>query len=115
METKDPLKEYRDNLERELNIADGMVRIGTVMGERSGLISASDDSDDAPFVAIALAESKSGVRTEVTATPLETMDAARMLVGAAMDADDDNWDGLWHDFKMSIQERRERTPKKSAA
>jgi hypothetical protein len=41
-------KQYRDNLERELNIADGMVRVGGVSGEQSGIISASDDSDDAP-------------------------------------------------------------------
>lgn len=113
METKDALKEHRDNLERELNIADGMVRIGPVMGDRSGLISASEDSDDAPFVAIALS-ARNARRVEVCATPLETMDAARMLVGVAMDADGDHFDQLWHDFKMSIQERRERTPKKSA-
>lgn len=113
METKDALKEHRDNLERELNIADGMVRIGPVMGDRSGLISASEDSDDAPFVAIALRAQS--IRVEVCATPLETMDTARMLVGAAMDADGDHFDQLWHDFKMSIQERRERTPKNSAA
>ncbi len=70
-------KQYRDNLERELNIADGMVRVGGVSGEQSGIISASDDSDDAPGICISLNAQK--VRPYVAHR--QTMDAARLLVG----------------------------------
>ena len=99
-------KQYRDNLERELNIADGMVRVGGVSGEQSGIISASDDSDDAPGICISLSAQK--VRPYVSATPRETMDAARLLVGTVMDVDPKFFDAEWLPFITSITERRNR-------
>lgn len=106
METIDALKEHRDNLERELNILDGSIRVGHVLRDRSGHFSVDDASDEVPAISIAL--SAQSVRPDVTATPQEAMDCARVLVGAVMDIDGEHFDELWEAFKNSIVDRRSR-------